>query len=290
MITFGVKSKVFEPDFNRFLKSKSASLVPVITLTSDYGLTDHHVASVKGTLIKEIDQCHIVDITHHVEPGNFFEAAFVLRNCYRDFPKGTVHLIAVQEISKNGRLLVAEMDDHFFIAADQGIITLINPDVRINKVIEINLRQEKTLFPARDVMAKAASHIIRGGSIDLLGRKITDYEGRSIMRPRLSNNGSVILGSVVYIDNFGNLITNISKKTFSEAAQDRDFEIVLPRRQIIKKIQESYFPSSPGSVIALFNSQNLLEIALSEARGKDYNGANTLLGINVQGTISVNFK
>lgn len=264
--------------------------MPVITLTSDYGLTDHHLASVKGSLIKEMDACQIVDITHSIEPGNFFEAAFVLRNCYDDFPKGTVHLIAVQELSENNRLLAAEIDDHYFLAADQGIITLINPEVKINKVVEIDLKQEKTLFPARDILSKAASHILRGGSLDLLGRIVKNYKESTIMRPRLSNDGSVILGSVVYVDNFGNLITNISKKTFLEAAKDRDYEIVLPRRQLIRRIQEEYYPSSPGSVIALFNSQNLLEIALSGARGKEYNGANTLLGIEVQGTISVNFK
>lgn len=264
--------------------------MPVITLTSDYGLTDHHLASVKGTLIGEMENCHLVDISHVIEPGNFFEAAFILRNCYHDFPKGTVHLIAVEELAENGRLLVAEIDEHYFIAADQGIITLINPEVKISKVIEINLRQELTLFPARDVMTKAALHILRGGSIDLLGRKIEDYKESTIMRPRLTNDGSVILGSVVYIDNYGNLISNISKKIFMEAARDREFEIVLPRRQTIKKIQENYYPSSLGSVIALFNSQNLLEIALSRSRGKDRNGANTLLGIEVQGTISVNFK
>lgn len=264
--------------------------MPIITLTSDYGLTDHHVASVKGTLIKEMEDCHIVDISHLIQPGNFFEAGFILRNCYQDFPKGTVHLIAVQELVENDRLLVAEIDEHYFIAADQGMITLINPEVKISKVVEINLRQEKTLFPARDIMSKAALHIIRGGSMDLLGRRIEDYKESTIMRPRITNDGSVILGSVVYIDNYGNLISNISKKIFLEAAKDRDPEILLPRRRIIKKIQDNYFPSSPGSVIALFNSQNLLEIALSRPRGKEFNGANTLLGIEVQGTISVSFK
>lgn len=264
--------------------------MPVITFTSDYGLTDHHVASVKGAIISELGDCHLVDISHTIQPGNFFEAAFILRNCYDDFPKGTVHLVAVQEISENNRLLVAEIDDHYFLAADHGLLTLINPDVKINKVIEINLRQEKTLFPVRDVLVKSANHIVRGGSIDLLGRNVQDYKESTIMRPRLMNDASVILGSVVYVDNFGNLITNISRKTFSEVGRERSYEIVLPRRQIIKKMQDSYYPSSKGSVIALFNSQGLLEIAVSGARGKQFNGANTLLGIEVQGTVTINFK
>ena len=264
--------------------------MPIITLTSDYGLTDHHLGSVKGAILSEMESCNLVDISHTIQPGNFFEAAFILRNCYKDFPKGTIHLVAVREISDNQRLLAAEIDDHFFLVADHGLITLINPEVKIGKVVEINLKQEKTLFPARDVLARAATHLTRGGSIDILGRVVDDYKESTIMRPRLTQEGSVILGSVVYVDNFGNLISNISQKTFHEVGKERSYEIVLPRRQVIKKIQDSYQPASPGSVIALFNSQGLLEIALSGARGKHFNGANTLLGIEVQGIISVNFK
>ncbi len=262
----------------------------VITLTSDYGLTDHHLASVKGAILSESEDCHLIDISHQIQPGNFFEAAFILRNCYSDFPKGTVHLVAVQEISENNRLLVAEFDDHYFLAADNGIITLINPEVKINRVVEIDLKKEKTLFPAKDVLAKAANHIVRGGKMGLLGREIQDFKESKIMRPRFANERSVILGSVVYIDNFGNLITNITRKIFNEIGRDRSYEIVLPRRQTVKKIQESYYPSSKGSVIALFNSQGLLEIAVRGARGKRFNGANTLLGMDVQGTVTVNFK
>ncbi len=264
--------------------------MPIITLTSDYGLTDPYLASVKGTILSEIESVKLVDISHTIQPGNFFEAAFILRNSYYSFPKGTVHLISVQEITENKRWLAAEVDGHFFLAADNGLISTINPEVKINKVIGINLRQEVTLFPSRDLLARSASHLARGGSIDLLGREIKDYKESTIMRPRIAKDGSNILGSVVYVDNFGNLITNISWKTFRETGKERVFEIVLPRNKAIEKLHKSYYPASPGSVLALFNSQNLLEIALSGARGKDYNGANTLLGLDVRDTVTVNFK
>ncbi|MEQ9262509.1 MAG: SAM-dependent chlorinase/fluorinase [Owenweeksia sp.] len=264
--------------------------MPVITLTSDYGLTDHYLAAVKGVIISELNEVSLVDISHAIQPGNFYEASFILRNCYESFPDGTVHLVAVHEITENKRLLAAEVDDQFFLTADNGLLSMINPEIKVGRVVEINLRQEETLFPARDILAKAACHLARGGSIGLLGREVKDYKESVLMRPRIPNEGSLILGSVLYVDNFGNLITNISHKTFSEVGKDRAFEIALPRRQVIRKIQESYYPASKGSVVALFNSQHLLEIALSEARGKFYNGANTLLGVGVQDTITVTFK
>lgn len=264
--------------------------MPVITFTSDYGFTDHYPAAVKGTLLGEAEQVQIVDITHSINPGDFFEAAFILRNAYHSFAKGTVHLIAVQEIAESGKVLAAEIDEHFFLCSDNGLLTLINPEIRITKVIEIDFRTGESLFPAKDVMARSAAHLARGGSIDLLGREIKNYKQSTIVRPRITNEGSVILGSVVYVDNFGNLITNITKKTFKETAKERGFEILLPRGTRITKIQESYYPSSAGSLVALFNSQGLLEIAMSGAKGKNYNGANTLLGVDVRDTVTVNFR
>lgn len=264
--------------------------MPIITLTSDYGILDHYLASVKGALLSESPDFTLVDISHTIEPGNFFEAAFILRNCYSSFPKGTVHLVAFQEISENGKLLAAEMDGQFFLMADNGLLSMINPDLKIKKTIEIDLRSEKSYFPAKDILARAANHLARGGSIDLLGRQARDVVQKTIGRPIISNDKSSIKGSVVYIDNFGNLISNISQKTFKEVGQDRSFEIQLPRSQRISKLSESYHSVSTGSVMAFFNSQNLLEVAVRDSRGKLFNGANTLLGIEVQNVITIQFR
>lgn len=264
--------------------------MPVITLTSDYGLTDHYLPALKGALIMEDEEVRLVDITHQVEPGNFFEAAFVLRNCYHNFPKGTVHLIAFNELAKSGRLLAAEIDDHYFLMADNGLLAMINPEKRVNKVVAIDLRNERSLFPARDVLARAASHLVRGGSLDILGLPIQEFEQKQIARPRILNDKSAIIGSVVYIDNFGNLISNITKKTFKEICADRSFEIMLPRNQRIKKLSDNYTSVQAGSLLAFFNSQGLLEVALAQSRGKLFNGANTMLGIEVRNTITVTFQ
>lgn len=262
----------------------------IITLTSDYGTTDHYLAALKGTLLSESQEVRLVDVSHGIEPGNLLEAAFILRNSYAYFPNGTVHLVAVSEIAPNRKLLAAQMDGHFFLLADNGLLPLINPEKKIAKVVEIDLRQEESLFPARDVLARSAVYLANGGNVDVLGRPATNIAPTTNLRPRISNDKSSIIGAVLYIDNFGNLITNISTKIFREVGKERPFTIMLPRSQRIKQLHTHYHELAHGNVMAFFNSQNLLEIAVSGARGKTFNGANTLLGVEVQNAITILFE
>ena len=262
----------------------------VITLTSDYGLIDPYLPALKGALLSQAEGQQVVDISHGIEPGNFLEASFILRNSYSSFPRGSVHLIAFGEVSANRRLLAAEMDGHYFLLADNGLLSMINPELKISRIIEIDLRQDVSLFPSRDILARAAVFLAQGGKMDMLGREVRDVEQKTLIRPRIATDKSSILGSVVYIDNYGNLMTNITRKIFREVGKERHFTVMLPRNQRISHISQHYHEVAAGNVLALFNSQDLLEIGLSGARGKVFNGANTLLGVEVQNTVTVNFK
>lgn len=262
----------------------------LITITSDYGTTDPYLPALKGALYREAEGHMITDLSHHVEPGNYFQAAYILSNSYASFPKATVHLIAFEEISPNRKLLGAEMDGHFFLLADNGLLGMINPDKKIIKVVEINLKSGKSLFPAHDVLAKAAGFIASGGKLEVLGREVLEIQQKTLPRPRVASDKSSILGTVMYIDNFGNLISNITRKQFHEVGQERPFTILLPRNQRIRQLSDHYHKVAVGSILALFNSQDLLEIAVSGARGKNFNGANSLLGVEVQNSITVEFE
>lgn len=263
--------------------------MPLITLTSDYGLTDPYTASVKGALLTELPGVQLCDISHQIEPGNLMEASFILRNSYKGFPQATVHLVLVKEISKNQRWLAAEMEGHYFVVADNGLISMINPELRLNKVIEIKINQEQSLFPGRDFLAKVACHLARGGRAEMLGRQVSDYDEKKMYRHTADQEKNSLLGSVVYVDNFGNLITNISRKIFREVGKERSFEIVLPRNQKLTQLNKVYEEVADGKIIALFNSQDLLEIALVNPRGKNFNGANTMLGLNVRDSVTIYF-
>lgn len=262
----------------------------LITITSDFGTTDPYLPALKGALYSEAAGHTIVNLSNHVEPGNFFQAAYILRNSYHSFPKGTVHLIAFGEISPNRRLLAVELDSHYFLVADNGLLGMINPDKKLRQIVEIDLRSEDTLFPSRDILARTAGFIANGGKIEVLGRVTTDYQQKTLPRPRIASDKSSILGTIMYIDNFGNLISNISRKQFREVGKERPFTIMLPRNQRIRQLSTHYHEVTVGNILALFNSQDLLEIALSGARGKHFNGANSLLGVEVQNSITVEFQ
>lgn len=286
--TFEAQSNnIFSPDF---IASVSVFYMPIITLTSDYGLTDPYLPALKGAVLGQLPEVTLVDITHQIQPGNYFEVAFVLRNCYYEFPEKTVHLIAFEELVEPRRYLAAVLDGHFFVAPDNGILSMVNPEKKFEGIVEINLRHENTSFPAKDLMTRAACHLARGGSIDVLGRKISEIKESTYLRPRITENPSAIIGAVVYIDNFGNLITNISHKTFKEVGKERAFEVIIPRNKPIRKLARDYNGSGAGSILAHFNSQGLLEISAQKAMSKEFNGANTLLGLGVRDVIKVEFE
>lgn len=264
--------------------------MPLITLTSDYGQTDHYTASVKGALYSELPDVQLCDISHQIEPGNLMEASFILRNSYKSFPRGTVHMVLVKEMSKSQRWLTAELEGHYFIMADNGLISMINPELKLSHVIEIKINQEESLFPGRDFLAKVACHLARGGKAEMLGRSISDFEEKKMYRHTAPQDKNSLLGNVVYVDNFGNLITNISRKIFREIGKERTFEIVLPRNQKLTRLNISYDEAADGKIIALFNSQDLLEIALVNPRGKQFNGANTMLGLDVRDSVTIYFR
>ena len=262
----------------------------LITITSDYGTADPYLPALKGALYSEVDDPTLVDLSHQIEPGNFFQAAYIVGNSYSSFPKGTVHIIAFGEISSEKKLIGAELDGHYFLLPNNGLLGMINPEIRTGKIVEVELKSDDRFFPSHHIMAKAAGFIAKGGKLEVLGREVSDVLTKTLPRPRVANDKSSILGTILYIDNFGNLISNITKKQFRELAQDRKFTIFLPRNQRIRQINSNYHEVAVGSILALFNSQDLLEIALSGARGKDFNGANSLLGVEVQNSITIEFE
>ena len=264
----------------------------IITLTSDYGYTDPYLAAVKGRLVQETPEAPLVDISHGIKPGNLWEAAFVIRNAYHHFPGGTIHLILVDELPQSGRWLMASLDDHYFICADNGLLSMVNPGRKMEEAYWIELPDEQGgTFPGKGFLAAAAAHLARGGKGSVIGRKADEINQSLFLRPRISKEDATILGTVVYVDNFGNLITNISRKIFDENRGDRSFEINIHRHPApVKKLVQRYDDVSAGAVAALFNSMDLLEIALTGTRGQEYNGANTLLGVEVHDPITVQFK
>jgi len=256
----------------------------VITLTTDLGLVDNYVASVKGAILKGYPEATIIDITHEVPTFDFQKSAFILRNCYQDFPEGTVHIIGVNsEADVNIPHVALFANGHYFIGADNGVFSLIfdNPP---EKVVELTISQDtdRVTFPTKDVFVKAACHIARGGTLEVIGTAKYELSVRTMFRAVSENN--IIKGIATYIDHYGNVITNISETQFRNFGNGRSFKILFRREEYeIDVISPSYASVVEGERVAMFSSTGYIEIAINKAN------ASKLFGINQGDTIRVEF-
>lgn len=264
----------------------------IITLTSDYGTKDFFLSAIKGAILTEIDSVNIVDISHQITPFHLPECAYIMKNAYKHFPKKSIHIIAVDtEKQKNKNHIAAYIDGHYFITSDSGLLSLIFPNIKATEIVSINItgEYETDLFPAKDIFVKVACHITRGGQLSVIGNRIESYKSfQETIAVEINNNKS-LAGNVIYIDRFGNIVTNIDKKLFYKQKGERDFIIHLPRGYKIKHINKTYNDVEDGIALALFNSSGLLEVAINRADKNAKSGASTLLGITEGNQIIIDF-
>ena len=274
----------------------------LITLTTDFGLKDHSVGAVKGAIYTELPEAVIVDISHQITPFNIAETAYVLKNAYKSFPEGSVHIIGVDsELNKETKHIALKLDNHYFVCPDNGVISMIASEFRPEKIVEINIHDRiESSFPVLDVFVKVACHLKRGGSLDVIGKEITDFKKIKDLQPIISTDNTKITGSIIYIDNYGNVITNINRKLFNLIGKGRRFEMLVGR-YTFKNIHEKYSDiidfSLPlddrhldGTRMSLFNSAELIEIAIYRSNLETVGGASNLLGIKYRDQLTVIFK
>jgi hypothetical protein len=274
----------------------------IITLTTDFGTKDHFVGAIKGTIYSELSTARIVDISHQISPFNIAETAYILKNAYKSFPDGSIHIIGVDsELTVENKHIALFLDNHYFICPDNGIISLLALEIKPEKIVEINIHDRiETSFPVLDVFVKVACHIARGGTLEVIGKVINEYTKLVDLQPTVSNDNNTIFGNVIYIDNYGNVISNINKKIFQEVGKGRSFELVANKYKF-DKINNRYSDiidfslpkeqrQKDGNRIAIFNSANYLEIALYRSNLDTVGGAATLLGLNYRDVITIKFS
>lgn len=256
----------------------------IITLTSDLGLKDYYVASVKGAILSQTPNVKIIDITHEVPSFNFSKAAFIIKNCYKDFPQGTVHIIGVSSESSIEIPHIIVFDKgHYFIGADNGMFSLIF-DTPPEKIVELNINQDtdRITFPTKDVFVKAACHIVRGGTLEVIGKLKAELEVRTLFSAVSENN--TIRGMASYIDHYGNIITNITETLFKSFGRGRKFGIFFRNTSYeINQITNSYNSVIEGERVAMFSSTGFIEIAVNKGN------ASKLFGIKENDIIRIEF-
>ncbi len=276
--------------------------MPIITLTTDFGEKDHFAGAIKGAIYSEIPDIQIVDISHSVSPFNIPEAAYIIQNAYRSFPEGSIHIIGIDsELNEENKHIAIKLDGHYFVCANNGIMSMICAEITPEQIVEINIHDKiKSSFPVLDVFVKAACHIARGGALGIVGKVIQSIKPIKNIKPYVNDDKTQIIGSIIYIDNYGNVITNIKKIFFEDIQKGRPFEISA-RNYKFKRIFSKYSDivnfeipedkrNDEGRGLVVFNSSQYLEIAIYKSDSHSVGSATTLMGLKLRDTVTINFK
>ena len=245
----------------------------IITLLSDFGLSDPYVAMMKGVILSINRNVDIIDITHNIKVGSIFQGAGIIKETWSYFPEGTVHVAVVDPgVGSTRRLMAVKAARHFFVGPDNGIFWPIIKNYSDTEMVELTrknffLPETTNTFHGRDVFAPVAAHISLGTTIKGLGSPITDPEKLKLPRPYQDDKG--LNGQIIRIDNFGNLITNITAKNLTDFLNGKSPVIFISENKI-SEICHTYSDKDEGELIALINSSDYLEIAVNMGRAVEY--------------------
>ena len=273
----------------------------IITLITDFGTKDHFVAKIKGAIISDFPQSNIIDISHQISPFNIMEAAYVIENSYQHFPEKTIHIIGVDsENTPECSHIVLKLNEQYFICADNGIMSIVCNNIKPDEIFEINIHNKTDSENSTiKIFAQVACHLAKGGQPEIIGKRITKIRSVKSIAPFVNDEKNQIIGSVIYIDNYGNVVTNIKHSFFKEASKGRKYEISA-RNHKFKRIYNNYSEivnynileekrNDEGRALALFNSSNYLEIAIYKSNPSNVGTAASLLGLKILDSITINF-
>jgi len=257
----------------------------IVTLTTGW-TDDFYVAAVKGIILSAIPSAQVVDMSHSAPAFNsgISYAAYMVRHSYAYFPKGTVHIISIaSEYSDSAPFVAVYHNEHYFVGTDNGVFGLLfdtAPDamVRIEKYND----EVSPNYPAISVFAPAAVHLLKGGNLDELGRPYANYQRRGTVLATMDE--SQITGTVIHINSFGNVVTNITRHDFEKIGKGRPFEILVQStRHKINRINKYFHETSRGELLAVFNISGYLEIAINKGKVAE------LLKLSLDSNIIVKF-
>jgi len=239
---------------------------PIVALLTDFGTRDHYAGTMKGVVLGLAPDASLVDITHDVPPHDVLTASLELAASYKYFPPGTIFLVVVDPgVGSARRGLVAEVGDYRFVAPDNGVLTAVFHDHKPKRVVELTERRyarptvSKT-FEGRDRFAPAAAWLARGTEPTAMGRPVTTWQTIDLPEPQVES--SQIRGEVVLVDRFGNLVSNIDRRTFDQFRHEGAVRIAVDGHSV-ERLVATYAEAPAGSVCALFGSSEHLELAVN---------------------------
>ena len=257
--------------------------MPIVTLTTDWGIRDFYVGSLKAAILNASDKAAIIDISHFVQPFDILSGAFIFRNAYSKFPNGTVHIIGVvSQAESDAGLIAIRNQGQYFIGMNDGFFSLVFDELP-EEIISIEPSEEKHTAFDQAAVVKTAESLLHGTKLKNLGKPLENFVQKTHLRPVIED--SIIKGTVIYIDAFENVVSNITRKLFDRIGKERKFEINARRNEfIINALSEKYNDAERGQLLALFNSAGYLELAINQGN------AAGLLGMNYGDIIRIDFK
>lgn len=270
----------------------------IITLTTDFGYTDYYTGVLKGKIYSKIGECNLIDISHNIRDYHVEEAGFVLSAAYYHFPKETIHIVSVKaEITPFTPAICVKYDGHYFIATDNGILSIILGNSSFEDAVYLSHDENDC---TDTVFVDCARQLFLGNNLAMLGTPVQSLYKLSRWADNLNLERNKITGKVVYEDSFGNLITNISKESFEKVGKGRKFSIRVKDRSItkinkyfadFKVADESALLERAGELLATFNDLDLLLITLLYSKKKDPGGSpRSLMNIQLNDNIVVEFE
>jgi S-adenosylmethionine hydrolase len=245
----------------------------IITLTTDFGLKDSYAAEMKAAILSICPNAIIVDITHEIEKFNIRMGAYVLASAVPYFPKGSVHVAVVDPgVGTRRRPILVQTRQGFFVGPDNGILVLAAEKQGIMRVHEVvnprfMLPQVSNTFHGRDIFAPAAAHLLDGVKPAEFGPEI-----REASKPKFAKvtpRDGAIVGEVLHVDGFGNIVTNISEKEVAQSHVKAAVSVDLPGCKLKLNFCKAYGDTKPHEPLALIGSHGFLEIALNQGNAAE---------------------
>lgn len=239
---------------------------PIVALLTDFGTQDHYAGTLKGVVLGVCPDATLVDIAHDIPPHDVMAGALELAACYRYFPHGTIFLVVVDPgVGSTRRGIAADIGDYKFVAPDNGVLSAVFRESPPKKVVELTERKYglptvSRTFEGRDRFAPAAGHLAKGVTLVSLGKSLTNYQSIELPAPKAS--AAELTGQVIRVDRFGNLITNIDRRSFEHFAGAGSIAVLVGGREI-PKVVATYAEAPAGELCALFGSTDHLEVAIN---------------------------
>lgn len=260
---------------------------PIITLTTDFGLSDHFVGTMKGVILGIVPEAEIVDISHAVQAFDVLDGALTLAQGYSYFPERTVHMVVVDPgVGTARRPIVATTDRYHFIAPDNGVLSLIygreeRLHVRHVTAEHYFLQPVSNTFHGRDIFAPLAAYVAKGVDPAKFGEEVEDFVRFNAPRPKPVNERQ-LRGVVLKVDRFGNLVTNITPEDVPALfrAEPPGFKILVGKREITE-IKTAYAQGAPGEVFGILGSMGYLEIAANRGAAAQILGIGKGSDVNI---------